>query len=253
VIVVNADRATTANDYVVTTTRKNGATIVGKADIYTNTRDYVVTLAGLEFIEGAGVELIVLTIVRDAYLAHASDFVVTITSIEVARGSETGNIFVSAIVSSASDYVITIAGIEGAGVVDTVTISGTIPFYYVITITGIYRSPVADPQSISGSSPIYYVVTITGINAAYLANAIIRTKRRVFCVVIGARDYVVTLGGIEGAGVENTVVQSAGSTSSSANASDSVVASKSISDRSIEYLLYPRHRDNISLVGKRYT
>src|SRR4028119_769568 len=132
VIVVNADRATNANDYVVTTTRKNGATIVDKADIHTNTRDYVVTLAGLEFIEGAGVELIVLTIVRDAYLANASDFVVTITSIEVARGSETGIIFISAIVSSASDYVITIAGIKSAVVADTVTnASGSIPIYYV--------------------------------------------------------------------------------------------------------------------------
>jgi hypothetical protein len=216
VIVVNADRATTANDYVVTTTRKNGATIVGKADIPTHTRDYVVTLPGLEFIE---VALIVITIVRDAYLANANDYVVTITSIEVARGSETGIIFVSAIVRSANNFVITIAGVYRASVDDTVT-------------------------NFSCSIPIYYVVTITSINAAAVENAI--RKRGVLCLVMGTRYSIVTLGSIDGAGVEN-----AGS-ASIANASDSVVASKSISDASIdEYFFYPRRRDNIILVSKR--
>jgi hypothetical protein len=215
VIVVNADRATTANDYVVTTTRKNGATIVGKTDIPTNTRDYVVTLSGLEFIE---VALIVITIVRDAYLANASDYVVTITSIEVARGIETGIIFVSATVSSASDYVITIAGIYRSSVGYTVTNS-------------------------SGSIPIYYVVTITSINAAAVDNAM--RKRGVLCLVMDTRDSIVTLGSIEDARVENA------RSTSIANASDSVVASKSISDASIdEYFFHPRRRNNIILVSK---
>jgi hypothetical protein len=199
VIVVNADRATNANDYVVTTTRINGATIVGKADIHSNTRDYVVTLAGSEVIE---VALIVLTIVRDAYLANANDCVVTITSIQVARGIETGIIFVSAIVRSATDFVITIAGIYRSSVGDTVTNS-------------------------SGSIPSDYVVTITGINAAAVDNAK-RLKRGVLCLVMGTRDCVVTLGGIKGTGVKKAV------STSSANASDYVVTSKSISDASID-------------------
>jgi hypothetical protein len=95
---------------------------------------------------------------------------------------------------------------------------------YVVTITGIERAVVADIETVSNPNASDYVVTIGGIERADILDA------------VGTLNAVDTL-----TLAENTP-----------NASDCVVASKSISDTCIDYFFYPKHGDNISFVGKRY-
>ena len=121
------------------------------------------------------------------------------------------------------------------------------------------------------ANPIY-VVTLARIERAQVANAVVRNRiGNNYVVTLGrieragvenaeyapiASNYVVTLGRIERAGVENAVlVPSAGVENVvwAPNTSDCVVASKSISDTSIDYGFLARLRDNISSVGKRYS
>jgi hypothetical protein len=71
---------------------------------------------------------------------------------------------------------------------------------------------------------------------------------------VDARNYIVIIGGIKRASIVKACATGLKVTEKiefSASASDCVVASKSISDASIEYFLYPRHGDNIILLSKR--
>jgi hypothetical protein len=89
-----------------------------------------------------------------------------------------------------------------------------------------------------------YVVTITGIERAVVADIDPVSNPN-------ASDYVVTIGGIERADILDAV-GTLTIAENTPNASDCVVASKSISDTCIDYFFYPKHGDNISFVGKRY-
>jgi hypothetical protein len=132
---------------------------------------------------------------------------------------------------NASDCVITLAHIDGAGVVYAIVINRE--RYGIIRI-------------------IKSATSVIPINAASVVEIgiIIRIMKGVFCVVIGTRDHVVTRAHIEGAAVNNAGVVNAGAYPR-ANASDFVIASKSISGTCIEYYLFCRiPGDNIIPVVK---
>jgi hypothetical protein len=102
-----------------------------------------------------------------------------------------------------------------------------------------------------------------------LPSAVLNVPELIMPPARSASNYVVTLARIQRAGVGNAKAALPVIVSlprryltpelkshilgpQSQDASDCVVASKSISDTCIEYLLHPRQGDNIILVSKRY-
>jgi hypothetical protein len=149
-------------------------------------------------------------------VANASDCVVPLTSINLRVALSDVVTVIDADITSASD----------ANARD-----------YVVTLTSIDNGKVGEAETILGSasSSRNYVFSIASIDNSCVDDAV---------TIIGAiaSDYVVTILSIEGRRVRDA---------SNTNTSDYVVASKSISDASIEYFLLPRQGDNIILVSKR--
>jgi hypothetical protein len=143
--------------------------------------------------------------------------------------------------SDALDRVITITSIETKGAI--VDADHALTSDSVIAVSSIQDATLNDEESLKAARGSDYVVTISGIERAGVVNA-------VYARTGSASNYVLTLARIEHAGVANAVYAPI---AKAPNASDCVVASKSISDTSIDYVLLARLRDNISLVSKRYS
>jgi hypothetical protein len=159
------------------------------------------------------------------------------------------------VAGNACDHVTTITSINnatiGAGNAIPIEIGGFVLVgdtrNYVVAITSIERTGVENAAFAPTASNS--VVTIAGIDRTGVVNAKCR-RSSAFASADGTHYYVVTIRSIERARVENAVYCASG-TDYVFSASDSVVTSKSISDASIKYFIYPRRGDNISLVGKR--
>ncbi len=122
--------------------------------------------------------------------------------------------------------------------------------YYVVTISSIERTGVVNAAYAPNASE--YVVTIAGIERTGVVNAKCRI-RSALASADGTRYYVVTISSIERAGVENAAksILRGSVKGYLLSANDYIVASKSISDASIEYFLHARLGDNIILLSKR--
>ena len=119
---------------------------------------------------------------------------------------------------NASDYVVSIT-----------SINETLPAVNAIIKT-LYACPLNNASN--------YVVAITSINSAYFVVNTKSPQRVAVWVIEGAREYVVTLTGIERAVIAKAVFsKTIGFVL--ITTIDYVVATKNISDASIEYLLHP--------------
>jgi hypothetical protein len=246
--------ATTASYYVVIITSSDGGKVgetnTGRIGSSTLNNDCVFSIAG-----------IYKSTVADAgKTSDALDRVITITSIE------TKGAIVDADHALTSDSVIAVSSIQDATLNDEESLKAARGSDYVVTISGIERAGVVNAAEPPRGTN--YVVTLARIERAGVVNAVSEPPLGRNCVVIlgrieragvvnavyartgSASNYVLTLARIEHAGVANAVYAPI---AKAPNASDCVVASKSISDTSIDYVLLARLRDNISLVSKRYS
>jgi hypothetical protein len=181
----------------------------------------------------------------------ASDYVVTVTSVK-------GGTVLDAEKASTSDYVAAISSIDSATVVEPYASIGGSTRNSVVIIASSYGAKRGHHNSSSHfGNASDYVVTISSINDATVTfsttqgvgskvatrGAKANTTSGSVVSVTAAGEYIIPI-----AGIENTIIEKAEPATITSN---SVVASKSISDTSIDYLLYPRRGNNIILLSKR--